>query len=237
MLAVWVALFTVACGNQQQANQAVAPSPIPGAATTSVPASIRIDSLNPNATIEGKAFNPQPDGQAALSIVGASIPEGATLLWREQGNDQALDLVGGGKLGWAAATVPAKLYGSPGTATLLVRSPDGKVTSNALEFTVYSKTGPAPEIAALNPASPIAGQGFNVQPGGESALGLTGTGFLPGAVVMLDGQPMKTVFSSGVLLGAVIPAALTARARLAEVRVLNPDGKASRNVPFKIAKQ
>src|SRR5437016_11156618 len=127
---------------------------------------IRIDRLDPDHTTQGKAFNVQPDGQSALAITGVDIPKGSAVLW----NDQALMTVGGGSLGWTAATIPTKLYATPGTAKITVRGPDGGVTSNMLEFTVFAQSGPPPAITELYPGGAVAGKGFNLQPGGGSAL-------------------------------------------------------------------
>src|ERR1035438_1320877 len=109
---------------------------------------IRIERLDPNYTTQGKAFNVQPDGQSALAVSGVDIPKGSVVLW----DDQAFMTVGGGSLGWTAATIPAKLYAAPGTPKITVRGPDG-VVSNILEFTVFAESGPPPAITDLYPGS------------------------------------------------------------------------------------
>jgi hypothetical protein len=83
----------------------------------------------------------------------------------------------------------------------------------------------------------VAGKGFNRQPDGGSALGVTGAGFIPGARVVFGGKEMSTAFTRGNLLSASIPAALAARAGTSEVWVTNPDGKASNKIVFNIANE
>src|SRR5260370_35018813 len=63
---------------------------------------LKIESLDPNFTVAGKAFNVQPDGQAALAVVGSQIPIGSIAFW----NDQPLKTGGGGQQGWGGAALP-----------------------------------------------------------------------------------------------------------------------------------
>jgi hypothetical protein len=51
---------------------------------------------------------------------------------------------------------------------------------------VYAQSGAAPAITALIPASAAVNLKFITQPNGDSALGIQGDHFLPGAVVLLD---------------------------------------------------
>ena len=213
-------LLLAAC-NRQPENAATSPQ------------SLKIDRLDPNFTVAGKAFNVQPDGQAALAVVGSQIPIGSIVFW----NDQPLKTGGGGQVGWVGATVAPDYYTSPAVARITVRSVDGAAVSNALEFTVYAQTGPAPEITKLYPTSAVPGKGFNLQPEGGSALGVTGAGFLPGAKVVFGGKEMGTGFARGDYISASIPAALAVRAGTSEVWVTNPDGKASNKIVFNIGNE
>ena len=159
-------------------------------------------------------------------VFGTAIPYGATVLW----NDQPIPSSGGGK--FVSGVIAPNLYQTVGTAKVTVRS--GDLVSNPLEFKIYGKTGSAPQITVLAPASAAVGKAFNVQPGGDSALGIAGTGFLPGASLVVDGKKMNTVFGRDTLLSAVIPASLVAHAGSYEVSVTNPDGKTSNKVTFKV---
>jgi hypothetical protein len=195
--------------------------------------SLKIEKLDPNFTVAGKAFNLQPDGQSALSVVGSQIPTGAMVFW----NDQPLKTGGGGQQGWVGAAVPPERFAAPAVVKITVRAPDGATVSNALDFTVYAQTGPPPEIMSLYPTSALAGKGFNLQPDGGSALGVTGAGFLPGAKVVFGGKEMRTAFGRGDYISVAVPAALAVRVGASEVWVTNPDGKTSNKVVFRIANQ
>jgi hypothetical protein len=120
-------------------------------------------------------------------------------------NGQPLQTTGGGAQGWVAAVVPPALYG---------------------------KTGPPPGLVELFPHEALAGKGFNVQPNGESALGVSGGGFLPGVTLLFDGKKMRTVFGKGTGLSAAIPADLISKAGTHEVWAVNPDSKASNKMKF-----
>ncbi len=225
VLSACFGLILAGCGKQQPAaeNTGVAPGAAAGGPV------VQLDRIEPGSTGEKLGFNVQPDGQSALVVVG-TIPGGSTVLW----NGQPLRTVGGGSQGWAAATVPAKLYETPGVFPITVAGPEGKPVSGPMDFTVYSKTGPAPAITQLYPASAAKGAGFNVQPNGESALGVAGEGFRPGVKLFLDSKEMRTVFGKATGLSAAIPAAAVARAGAHEVWVENPDGKRSGKTTFKI---
>lgn len=200
-----------------QATQATAPPPVD------------IKSLEPNNTSVATPFKALPDGTSQLVVFG-SMPYGATVLW----NGQPVESRGGGKAGFVQGVIPANLIQMAGMVKITVR--DGSVVSNPLDFTIYGKTGPAPQIGALDPAGAIVGRGFNVQPGGDSALGVTGVGFLPGVSLVVDGKPLNTtVFGHDNFISATIPAALVAKAGAHQVWVANPDKKISNKVEFKVS--
>jgi hypothetical protein len=192
------------------------------------PPHVHIDQLEPSYTSVATAFKALPDGTSQLVVFG-SMSYGATVLW----NGQPVESRGGGKAGFVLGLIPATLIPMVGTARVTVR--DGDMVSNPLDFTIYGKTGPAPRINALAPAGAVAGQGFNVQPSGDSAVGVTGVGFLPGLSVVMDGKPMNaTVFGHDNFISASIPSALIAKAGAHQVWVANPDKKISNKVEFKV---
>lgn len=218
---VGLCLFVAGCGKQDSRSS--------GPANTS----IQIEGVDPNYGIANTGFNAQPDGQSALSVVGKQIPQGSAIFW----NDQPLKTNGGGSQGWVSASVPATLYASPAMVKITVRSPDGTTVSNALDFKIYPVSGPDPQIGELYPPNAAAGKGFNLQPGGDSALGIIGNNFLPGAKVLFGKLELKTGFARGNYLTASVPGTLASRAGDVEVAVVNPDGKTSNKVPFKIGNQ
>lgn len=209
----------IASGCAKGPPEPQAPAPVP----------VKIDHLEPSYTSAATAFKTLPDGTSQLVVFG-SMSYGATVLW----NGQPVVSKGGGKAGFVLGIIPANLIPSEGTVKITVR--DGSMVSNALDFTVYAKTGPAPQITGLSPAGAIAGRGFNVQPGGDSALGVTGVGFLPGVSLVIDGKPLSTtVFGHDNFISATIPSALVAKAGVHQVWVANPDKKISNKVEFKVS--
>src|SRR5438477_11511418 len=107
-------MLLAACNRQPQ-NSAPAPQ-------------LKLERLEPNFTVAGKAFNEQPDGQAALAVVGSQIPIGAIVFW----NDQPLKTGGGGQQGWVGAGIPPDRYASRGIAKITIRSLDGATVDNVI---------------------------------------------------------------------------------------------------------
>jgi hypothetical protein len=208
------------CGKDKPAAESTA---------SAAPKVAQIDRLEPSSTAEKTGFNVSPAGGSAIAVFG-TIPLGSTVLW----NGQPLQTTGGGTSGWAAATVPESLYESAGTVSVSVRASDDAPVSNTLDFTIYGKSGPPPQLIELFPHDAVAGKGFNVQPNGESALGVSGAGFLPGVTLMVDGKKMRTVFGKGTGLSAVIPAEIVSRAGSHQIWAVNPDSKASNKMAFAV---
>jgi hypothetical protein len=211
--------FLVGCSKDKPSAETVAPGGAPRVA--------QVDRVEPSSTAEKTDFNVQPNGSSAIAVFG-QIPGGSTVLW----NGQPLQTTGGGAQGWVAAVVPPALYQTAGTSSIAVRTADDAPVSNTVDFTVYGKTGPPPGLVELFPHEALAGKGFNVQPNGESALGVSGGGFLPGVTLLFDGKKMRTVFGKGTGLSAAIPADLISKAGTHEVWAVNPDSKASNKMKF-----
>jgi hypothetical protein len=188
---------------------------------------IEIKGMEPSYTSAGTAFKALADGTSQLVVFG-SVPDGSTVLW----NDQPMATNGGGKGVFVVGVIPANLFQTAGTAKVTVRS--GTTVSNALDFTIYGKTGPAPQVSAMSPTQAVAGKGFSVQPNGDSALGVSGVGFLPGVSMVVDGKAMSTVFGHDNFVSAVIPKALVAKTGVHQVWAENPDKKISNKIEFRI---
>jgi hypothetical protein len=181
----------------------------------------RIDRLVPDKVVVGTQFQPQPGGASALSVLGQNLVKGS----RIKLNGMALETASSDGTS-LAAIVPAELYAKEGSFIVTVETPDGRST-NSLAWMVLPKTGPAPIINTMHPDSTPAAQGFNVQPNGVSALGMTGVNFLPGAVILFNDKALDTSFGDTDKLGAVVPPELFAKAGKVKVTVKNPDGKVS----------
>lgn len=212
-------LLATGCGTQQKPAEAPAAASAP-----------KIDSLQPNYTSRKTPFNLQPDGQSALAVSGKNIPAGSILLW----NGQPLKTSVGAT--FVAASVPANFYETPGTVSITLKAGDSGQISNALTFTVYPTTGPAPQISNAYPAGTEPGKAFNVQPDGHSAFSVSGNGFLPGAALFFNGRKLPTAFGDATGVSGAVPAESFASAGSYPVWVVNPDGKQSNKLIFKVAK-
>jgi uncharacterized protein YjdB len=91
-------------------------------------------------------------------------------------------------------------------------------------------SNPAPAATALTPASALAGSG-------PVLLVVTGTGFVPGALVQWNGQPRATTWQSTTQLHAQISAVDVSQVGGAQVTVVNPapGGGASAALTFTIS--
>jgi hypothetical protein len=91
---------------------------------------------------------------------------------------------------------------------------------------------PAPSIEKLMPAVTAAGVGFAVQPGGDSAISVIGSGFRSGSKVRFDSRVLNTTFGGRTNLTALVPAELYRAPGLAHVTVENPDAQISNEARF-----
>jgi hypothetical protein len=176
--------------------------------------------LYPASTAAGRAFNMRADGSAVLTIDGQGVGDGTVVLF------DSVRLPTTAKTErWLTAMVAPSLIAQPGRHTVRLRNAFGD--SNALEFEVTAPTpldpfggppvevppisGPPPQALALDSIAPPrarVGQGFNVQPGGHSALALTVRDAVPGTVVVFGNLPLATTFGSDHLLTAIVPTEL-----------------------------
>jgi len=213
---VLLALFLSACVSKEERS-------------TQKGSPIRIDRLMPDKVLAGADFNFQPNHNSAMSIVGANLGPGS----RIKINGAPLETTVGADGQSLAGLVPRRFYAKEGTFAVTVDLPDGR-TSNTLVFVVLPKTGPQPSITQLFPDSTDAAKGFNVQPSGDSAMGITGANFLPSAQILLNGEPQETNFGDIDKLGCVFPPKFFAKKGLVKVTVKNPDGKISAAVDFTV---
>lgn len=186
----------------------------------------RIDKLFPDKVMAGQGFNVQANGQSALGATGAFFAKGARLLIN--GHPLPTTVTDANTI---SGLMPADLLQKDGTYAITVDMPDGRL-SNTLPLIVLPTTGPAPVLGKLYPDTTTAGQGFNVQPNGRSAMGLTGSNFLPSAQVLINGQPQETNFGDIDRLGCFFAEKFYQRPGRVKVTVRNPDGKESAALEF-----
>ena len=180
-----------------------APAFTQGAVTLNPPVNLVpvISSLNPSSALTGSA-------SFTLTINGLNFVNGSVVRWN--GQDRATTFVSATQL---TAFIPATdlLTTDPATV-VVVAPPPGGGTSNAVSFTINN---PAPTISSYSPGS--------AQTGGPAfTLLVTGTNFVPGAVVRFNGNTRVTSFLSATQLSAQILASDVATAGTYNLSVANP---------------
>lgn len=186
----------------------------------------RLDRLFPEKVVVGQAFHVQKNGQSALGATGGFFQKGIRLLINGHPLDTTLT-----DENTLSALVPVNFIQKEGTYAIHADMPDGRM-SNALPLIVLPVSGPAPVLSKLYPDTTAAGQGFNLQSDGQSAMGLTGSNFLPGVKVLVNGDPMETNFGDIDRLSCFFAAKHFQRPGRVKVTVRNPDGKESAPVEF-----
>jgi Lamin Tail Domain/IPT/TIG domain len=134
-------------------------------------------------------------------------------------------------------TVQEIKYGAAegGAGQSLNRDPDGDGSTFTLHTIVAADPG-----RLFSPGAKAGGQTFTIKPivGGltpgsirigsaQFALAVSGSNFLPGAVVLLGDTPVPTVYRSDTRLEAQVSSGLVAEGGAADVRVRNPRGELS----------
>jgi hypothetical protein len=121
---------------------------------------------------------------------------------------------------------------SPLSFPVVRLSPDG---SGTVELSgSASRNVVAPKIVTLVPSRTLAGTKFQVQPDGRSAIAVSGSGFIAGAIVMFGAKELETAYGNAGLVSAIVPEDLIARAGTIQVSVRNPDGGQSQSAPFQV---
>ena len=104
--------------------------------------------------------------------------------------------------------------------------------SSCVSSNEKSPTLPAATIASLSPAKVVAGQPFNVQSNGTSALSVIGANLIKGSKIKLNGLPLETASGDGSSLAAIIPPELFAKEGSFVLSVETPDGRATNSLAW-----
>src|SRR5262249_50886051 len=123
------------------------------------------------------------------------------------------------------AAIPASDIAAAGVLSITVFNPaPGGGTSTPVVFTV---TVPAPILTSISPSTASAG-------GPAFTLTATGSNFVSGSVVQVNGSNRTTTFVSGTQLTAAIPAGDIASSGSQAIGVINPDGSTSSTVSLAV---
>ena len=130
-----------------------------------------------------------------------------------------------------------------GASQSINRDPDG----DGATFTLHTIVA-ADGSRLFSPGAKAAGQTFTIKPivrsitpatvhvgSSQFTLTVSGSKFLPGAVVLMGNAPLPTVFRSDTLLEAQVAANLVVEGGVADVRVKNPRGELSGTARLLIA--
>jgi hypothetical protein len=92
----------------------------------------------------------------------------------------------------------------------------------------------APYLLYVTPREAIERTPFNVQPDGGSAFSVNGKGFDLHAVITVNGEKLKTSFGNSGWLTSKMPDGLLEKPGAVAVKVVNPNGKESNSVEFRV---
>jgi hypothetical protein len=143
--------------------------------------------LNPRVVTRGNAFG--------LYVYGENFGQGATVNWN--GAPRPTEAVSSTIL---RAIILEPDVASEGTARITVSRPDGRVTQPRIFTIGFEYLGPAMTLISVTPEKGIVGSG-------DVEITATGTGFVPGTALILNGSPLGTTLLSSTSLRSVIPAA------------------------------
>ena len=91
-----------------------------------------------------------------------------------------------------------------------------------------------PQVERTDPPSTFVAVPFNVQHDGNSVIGLYGSGFQFGAVVLFDGTALESAVGNSGWMTAYVPSNSYARERTVDVAVRNTDGQISNVIQFEV---
>lgn len=184
-------------------------TPSPPPPVTVVP---QLASLSPMSAIVGGA-------SFTLTVNGSNLTPSEHVLW----NNQPV-LTAFVSSQQVTAEIPASLIVSTGVISISVLNASS-IASNALQFSINN---PVPQIATVSPDNVMAGAA-------PVRLTVSGSNFVPGATLLLDGKPQPTVqlaATSATQLQTTISATDLAAARSVSVTIANPQPAAGPSNPI-----
>jgi hypothetical protein len=186
-------------------------TPVNFTVTGSAPPAPTLSAISPTSTVAGS-------GPVNLTATGTNFV--STSVVQVNGTSRSTSFVSGSQL---TATLTASDTATAGSLSITVTTP-GSGTSAPLTFTV---TNAPPSLSSISPSSATAG-------GPAFTLTATGSNFVNGSVVQVNGSNRTTTFVNSTQLSASIPASDIASAGTLAIGVINPDGSTSGTLPFTV---
>jgi hypothetical protein len=164
-----------------------------------------IVSLSPTSITAG---NPQ----FTLTVIGQQFVPASQILWDGRAVVQTLYT----DVHTLTALIPVALIETGGVVQISVTTPQpGGGSTLTVPFTINGAPSPVPTITSITPATAIAGAGsFEVH--------VTGTGFVQGSTVMLNGVALGTGYTNSTILVATIPGSSLTSIGTLNVSIFNP---------------
>jgi hypothetical protein len=178
----------------------------------------------PAITISAISPKEVPAGSTAVTVTvtGSGFPSDSTILLN--GVAEPTTFVSSTQL---QATVPATQLQTGQVLALGVRT--ATATANASTGTALQVDNPVPTVTTLAPAATLIGSG-------STTLTITGTNFVQGVVVTVNGSPRTTTYGSDTQLTVALPPTDLTAAGTLLINVTNPQpgGGASGTAPFTV---
>ena len=170
-----------------------------------------LSAISPTSVLAGS-------GTATITATGTNFV--ATSVIQVNGASRSTTFVSGTQL---TTTLPATDTASPAALSITVNTP-GSGTSSPITFTVTSQV---PVLSSISPSSATAG-------GTTFTMSASGSNFVNGSVIQVNGSNRTTTFVSGTQLTASIPSGDIASTGTLNIRVINPGGLTSGTLPFAV---
>jgi hypothetical protein len=181
-------------------------TPAPGGGTSSALMFV-VDNSGPSITGLSPTSTTVPGAATPITVTGSGLSAVSVI---QIGTTPVATTYQGGGL---AAVIPAADLAQAATLSITVANPSpGGGTSNALYFTAND---PVPTLTAVSPTSLYALSG-------ATTITLTGTGFVNGSQVQVNGAAIPVTASTPTSLTATVPAAVLASPGTLSVTVFNP---------------
>lgn len=148
-------------------------------------------------------------GNLPVTVTGTNFINPTTLVFG--GNSISTTFINTTSL---TANISSTLLTTAGSITVTVTNANG--TSNSVFFTVTAAP-PAPHLSSVSPSSVAEGSG-------NTAITLTGSGFVNPTTAFFDATSLATVFVNSTSLTATIPSALLATNGTGSITVTNANG-------------